>query len=81
MTHDRIVYRGSAVSVVAPGVAGYLGILANHAPIVASLGSGILTVFKADGSSDEWTVNLGLLEALDNSVSILAEEISAGRPE
>ncbi|MDM7993551.1 MAG: hypothetical protein QUS11_09570 [Candidatus Fermentibacter sp.] len=75
ITHDRIVYEGRAVSIVAPGVSGYLGILARHAPIVASLGNGTLTVFRTDGTEIAWSMNLGLLEAGDNRVSILVEDI------
>lgn len=75
ITHDRVMYDGRAVSLVAPGVSGYLGILARHAPIVASLGNGTLTVFGADGTQTVWSMNLGLLEAGDNRVSILVEEV------
>lgn len=75
ITHDRVVYEGNAVSIIVPGVSGYLGILARHAPIVASLGNGTLTVFGEDGTEIVWDMKLGLLEARDNRVSILVEDI------
>ncbi len=75
ITHDRVVFEGRAVSIIVPGVSGYLGILARHAPIVASLGNGILTVFGEDESETSWDMNLGLMNVRDNRVFILAEDI------
>jgi F-type H+-transporting ATPase subunit epsilon len=79
ITHDRIVFHGPAVSLIVPGVSGSIGIMAHHAPMVASLGRGTVTVYAADGSDDSWEINLGLIEVSDNGASVLVEEISGDR--
>ena len=37
LTPNRTAFDGEVVSIVAPGGAGYLGVLAHHAPIISTL--------------------------------------------
>ena len=69
-----------AVSIVAPGEVGYLGILRNHAPLVTTLKPGTLTWRRPDGATHTRNIGNGLLEVQRNHVTILAETVS-GAPE
>ena len=48
VSQDRMVWEGDADIVVVPGVAGEMGILPNHAPLLSTLKFGILKVRKKD---------------------------------
>ncbi|MGC8863432.1 MAG: F0F1 ATP synthase subunit epsilon [Armatimonadota bacterium] len=88
ITPDRVVYSSDrVVSVVVPGVEGYLGILANRAPLVTQLDIGAVEFRKPDGDRDYIAVGGGFMEAFENTVTILAdsaelrEEIDVERAE
>lgn len=74
VTPERLVYSGPAVSAVVPAADGQLGILAHHAPLLASLGEGPLTV-RAEGGVRSWVVRGGIVEVHENIVSVLADEV------
>jgi len=61
---------------VAPAWNGLLGILPRHAPMLALLGKGPLTVRAPEGDR-RFTVAGGFLQVNDNVVRIVAEEASA----
>jgi F-type H+-transporting ATPase subunit epsilon len=74
ITPDRVVFSDeSIVSVVAPGVEGYIGALANRAPLMTALDVGELDFRRADGTSDSMAVFGGFLEIHENTVTVLAE--------
>jgi len=63
-----------ATHVLAPGKDGYLGILANHAPLVTSLDVGVVSYTDAETGNEEiLAVANGFLEVSKNQVSILAD--------
>ena len=62
----------------APGAEGYLGVLANHAPLVVMLIKGILKIQKA-GTEQFWAITSGVLEVnKKGEVLVLADAASAG---
>jgi F-type H+-transporting ATPase subunit epsilon len=70
----KTLYAGRIVSLVAPAETGYVGILANHAPMVTTLGSGKIIVREGSGESKVFTYNgKGFLEVLNNEVTLLLE--------
>jgi len=74
LTPLQEVYSGEATSLIVPAAKGYLGILANHAPLVAKLVPGKITL-KA-GSKEPFVFiskSEGLLEVSGNNVSILLD--------
>jgi F-type H+-transporting ATPase subunit epsilon len=73
LTPERQVYTGRAVSLVAPGSDGYLGVLAYHAPLVAELTVGKLSLVEEKGRRRLFAVSGGVLEAGGNEVTILAD--------
>ena len=73
---EAAVFDGEADSVVAPAFDGEIGILANHAPLMTVLGTGVLRV-EAGGTTRRFNVQGGFLQVVKNSVRILAESIHA----
>ncbi len=74
ITPDRMVLSETeTTSVVLPGSLGYLGVLANHAPLMTELTTGKLDFHRADGSADGMAVSGGFIEVFDNVVTVLAE--------
>lgn len=63
-----------ATHVLAPGKDGYLGILANHAPLVTSLDVGVVSYTDAETGNEEiLAIANGFLEVSKNQISILAD--------
>jgi len=76
ITPDRVVISADDVtSVVAPGVEGYLGVLANHSPLMTALKIGRLNFKRADGSVKEMAISGGFMEVHNNTVTVLAEAV------
>ena len=71
-TTDKILFEGEVVSLIAPSESGYLGVLADHAPIVAKLTAGKITLRLATGKSDVIESSTGgFLEVLRNQATLL----------
>lgn len=74
ITPDRVVLSdGEVVSVTAPGVGGYMGVLVNHAPVMTELAVGELDFRRVDGSTDAMAVSGGFMEVYENTITVLAE--------
>jgi F-type H+-transporting ATPase subunit epsilon len=77
LTPNRTVFTGSVTSLVAPGALGYLGIWANHAPLITTLVPGKVITRDADGHSTTFrSQGLGLLEVTHNRVTLLADQVA-----
>ncbi|GBC94924.1 ATP synthase epsilon chain [bacterium HR16] len=79
VTPDRALLSEDVVSIVAPGVEGYLGVLANHAPLVTELDIGILRIRYPDDTEENVAVSGGFMEVANNRVLVLAD--AAERPQ
>lgn len=67
LTPDREIFKGAITSVKVPGSMGQFQVLKNHAPIVSSLDSGIITLVAADGHHKVYNEESGNIEeVLDN---------------
>jgi len=74
ITPDRVVFSDAGVvSVVLPGIEGYLGVLANHAPLMTELEIGRVDLRRADGTKDQMAVAGGFVEVFENKVTLLAQ--------
>ncbi|MFN3917421.1 MAG: ATP synthase F1 subunit epsilon [Flavobacteriales bacterium] len=73
ITPDKNLYSGEVTSVIVPGSSGKLGILKDHAPIITTLQKGDISIIENGGKTQEFTVNGGVLEMLNNKIIILAE--------
>ena len=75
LTPQERVLDEEVVSLVAPGAAGYLGVLANHAPLITTLRDGVLTVeFEARGEQ-AYRIRGGILCVAHNSAVLLSESV------
>ncbi len=70
---EKVLFEGSATSVVAPGHDGELGILSNHAPLMTVLGKGVLRLEGAEGGDQRFQVEGGFLQVVDNVVRVVTE--------
>lgn len=74
ITPDRVVFSDPKItSVVLPGSEGYLGILANHAPLMTEIKIGRIDLRRTDGSKDHMAVAGGFVEVFNNKVTLLAQ--------
>jgi len=73
VTPQKLLFEGPALSVQAPGSEGYLGILANHAPLITALKPGKLQVKDPTGAVTTYAVSGGFLEVSSNRASVLAD--------
>ena len=70
---ERLVYAGEVSQVDVPGEEGEFGILAGHAPYVATLKPGLLTVY-GNGEPQRIVVRGGLAEMGPSGLTVLAEQ-------
>jgi len=75
LTPDKKVYEGEATSVTLPGTLGQFEILNHHAPIISTLEDGKLIIRNA-GKEDVFVIQGGVVECLNNKVTVLAEGIT-----
>jgi F-type H+-transporting ATPase subunit epsilon len=76
LTPERTVFEGPVEYVQVPGTEGYLGVLANHAPLVTALAEGLMTVRKSGGAEEQWKVAGGFFEVSHNQATVLADALS-----
>jgi F-type H+-transporting ATPase subunit epsilon len=69
---EKIAFSGEVEQVDVPGLEGDFGVLAGHAPFVASVRPGILTVTVA-GKHQKIIVLGGLAEVSDKGLTVLAD--------
>ena len=72
LSPEKSIYDGESSSLIAPGEAGDLGVLPDHAPLVTTLKPGRI-VFKNQGGQ-ETTIESrgkGFLEVLKNDVTVI----------
>jgi F-type H+-transporting ATPase subunit epsilon len=72
VSQDRLVFEGDADIVIAPGSQGEMGILPNHAPLLSTLGLGVIKV-RYQGREEFFTVAGGLIEVQPEIVTVLAD--------
>lgn len=70
LTPDKALYSGNADVVTLPGINGSFQILENHAPLIANLGKGTLSI-KAGNENQSFEVKGGLVEVLKNKIVVL----------
>ena len=76
LTEAGVAVEDQAVSVIAPGEVGYLGMLRNHAPLVTTLQPGTLSWKRAGGQRRAVRVGTGLLEIAHNRCTLLTSTIA-----
>jgi F-type H+-transporting ATPase subunit epsilon len=69
---EKLAFSGEVDQVDVPGVEGDFGVLAGHAPVVAAIRPGILTV-TSGGTHQKIIVLGGLAEVSDKGLTVLAD--------
>ena len=75
VTPDKKIYSGDVEAVKLPGAEGSFGILNNHAPIIATLGKGTVKITNAKKDIENFDINGGVVEVLNNKIIVLAESV------
>jgi F-type H+-transporting ATPase subunit epsilon len=72
VTPDRQIFSGDVDAIVVPARQGYMGILPGHAPLLAELGIGEISI-QTGADTDYMFCSWGFLEVLPDRVVLLAQ--------
>ena len=72
VSQDRTVFQGDVDIVILPGVAGEMGILPHHAPVLAILKYGVIKI-RQGGKEQLFAVAGGMAEVQPDIVTVLAD--------
>lgn len=75
VTQEKVFLDTSVVSLEIPGGLGYLGVLANHAPLLTAISKGKLTLTLPDKSVKTYDIEGGFMEVAKNQATILPDRI------
>src|ERR1700730_17449381 len=70
---ERLLFAGEVTQVDVPGEEGEFGVLAGHAPYIATLKPGMLTTY-GDGAPQRIVVRVGFAEMGPTGLTVLAEQ-------
>ena len=79
VTPEGEVFRGEAEMLVVPGAAGEIGVLARHAPLVATLKAGSTRVYRDRANEDilEFATGPGFFKVeLDNAIALVDDAVN-----
>ena len=71
------MFEGEAVHTLVPAEDGFVGVLADHAPYVASSPGGKMEVRLASGDVKSFRVGPGFFQVLKNSAFLLTESVAS----
>jgi len=74
---ERLLMSTEVNRVTVPGTEGYMGVMANHAPVLSTLRPGVIDVEHADGKEERIFVRGGFAEVNPNGLTVLAEHAIA----
>jgi len=74
---DRL-FKDEVQFVVVPEIYGELGVLRNHAPMIAALEVGVLRYTDASGAIKKIALSGGFMEVMNNECRVLAETAERG---
>ena len=69
----RLLFSGEVASVTIPGTEGEMGIYPGHAPVLATLKPGVVTISKEGGNFERIFVRGGFAEVNPQGLTLLAE--------
>lgn len=70
---DATLYEGEAKLLQLPGTGGLFEILENHAPIISSMGKGVLRLVDAEGAEQTFDIRGGVVKGQKNDILILVQ--------
>lgn len=79
VTPEGAVFEGAAELLIVPGAAGEIGVLARHAPLVASLKAGSTRVHLSGSEVLEFATGPGFFKVeLDRAIALVDDAVGAG---
>ncbi len=72
------VFEGKVESILVPGMVGDFLVLPNHAPCISSIRPGFLEFSEGTSDKQRYFVSGGIIEVINNSVSVLVDSAVAG---
>lgn len=81
VTPDGPAFEGEAEMIVVPGAAGEIGVLARHAPLIATLKAGSTRIHPGGGSAVlEFATGPGFFEVLeDRAIALVDDAVEASQ--
>ena len=77
VTPDGPAYEGDAEMLIVPGAAGEIGVLARHAPLIATLKAGSTRVHVSDNEVLEFATGPGFFKVeLDRALALVDDAVS-----
>jgi F-type H+-transporting ATPase subunit epsilon len=73
LTPEKKLYSGDVYGVQLPGITGLFEVLDKHAPLVSALKKGNLKVLKTKSEFENYTIQAGFIEVLNNKATVLVE--------
>ncbi len=73
VTPEKVVFEGQVVSLLVPGMEGYLGVLSNHAPLITALQPGRIEFQDDQDKIQIFSVSGGFVEVSGNKATLLAD--------
>jgi F-type H+-transporting ATPase subunit epsilon len=78
VTPDGPAYEGDAQMIIVPGAAGEIGVLARHAPLIATLKAGSTRVHVSDSEIREFATGPGFFQVLqDRAIALVDDAVQA----
>lgn len=72
------VFEGEVENVLVPGMVGDFLVLPNHAPCISSIRPGFLEFSDGSSSKHRYFVSGGIIEVINNTVSLLVDKAVTG---
>jgi F-type H+-transporting ATPase subunit epsilon len=80
VTPDGPAYEGDAQMIIVPGAAGEIGVLARHAPLIATLKAGSTRVHLSDTEILEFATGPGFFQVLqDRAIALVDDAVEAAK--
>ena len=73
VTPEKVIFDGEVVSLLVPGMEGYLGVLSNHAPLITALKPGRMEFHDDQDKIQIFSVSGGFVEVSGNKATLLAD--------
>lgn len=73
LTPEKKLYSGEVYGVQLPGIHGLFEVLDKHAPMVSALGKGNVKILKDKKETENYSIQSGFVEILNNKATVLVE--------
>jgi F-type H+-transporting ATPase subunit epsilon len=73
LTPEKKIFSGEVYGVQLPGIDGLFEVLDKHAPLVSALKAGKLKILKDKIASENYNIQGGFVEVLNNKAMVLVE--------